>query len=295
MPVLERHLDRHLDGGRSAVGEEYPREPVGRDPDEFARDFLCGIMCPSGKDHLVEFPRLLGDRGHDARMAVAVGSDPPAADRIDNAPPVFGEQRGALAAHYFGDRIAEPVLGEGMPDVLCTLGRSVARATTGKSGPRDGGSLGGRLSSETPSESRSATLSRKEGGKDTAAVSPLLLVQSPPPNAAGRSDSGPVATSGAELGATAGKFVSTPGVGSAASRGRIVGKSRSKEKSSDARVGALEATAGRSSTPSKATPTSALVAVSVVTEALSKCGAGGVGRVDIAGELVGSDTGLARA
>src|SRR3546814_20558498 len=71
-------------------------------------------VCSS--DLLVQFFTLLADRRHDARVGVAVGGDPPARYRVDPA-----MARGVIEARAHSavdqrDRLAQTVLGDGMPD-----------------------------------------------------------------------------------------------------------------------------------------------------------------------------------
>ena len=66
-PVTERHLERDLDRGRPAVGEEHAGERIGQDAAQFMRHVFRGLVRPAGEDHLVEPLRLVGDRRHDAR------------------------------------------------------------------------------------------------------------------------------------------------------------------------------------------------------------------------------------
>ena len=54
VPVAERHLERDLDRGGAAVGEEDMRKSGRRDRDEAARQLLGGSVREAGENHLVE-------------------------------------------------------------------------------------------------------------------------------------------------------------------------------------------------------------------------------------------------
>ena len=83
-PEAERHLQRDLDAGRSAVGVKHVIEPGGRDLDEPGRQLFGGLMGKIGEDDLVERFRLPADRGLDAGVAMTVGRNPPGGDRVDD-------------------------------------------------------------------------------------------------------------------------------------------------------------------------------------------------------------------
>jgi hypothetical protein len=76
-PEAERHFQRDLDRGRSAVGEEYMFERGRRDRDEPLRELFGRRMREAGEDDLVEQARLCPDRRHDWRITVTMRHDPP--------------------------------------------------------------------------------------------------------------------------------------------------------------------------------------------------------------------------
>src|SRR3546814_16483973 len=80
-------------------------------------------------------------------MAVAVRRHPPRRDRIDDPRAIGGMQRGALGADDGGDRLAEPVLGEGVPDRRGHAKSSAWKAVT-TAAARVSGVSGSRRSEE---------------------------------------------------------------------------------------------------------------------------------------------------
>ena len=56
--IAERHLQRHLDRGRPAIGKEYVREARRGDVDQAARQHLGWLVRETGEDDLVQPARL---------------------------------------------------------------------------------------------------------------------------------------------------------------------------------------------------------------------------------------------
>ena len=163
-PEAERHLQRDLDAGRSAVREEDMRKRVGHHRDQCARQRLGRLVGPAGEDDLVELGRLLRDRRHDPRMAVAMRRHPPGRDRIDDAPAVGGDERGALGMADQRDRLAQPMLGERMPDrrrhpAKSSMLKCAAKARPGCRGRADRAAAAGRAAGRRRSRAIVASLS----------------------------------------------------------------------------------------------------------------------------------------
>ena len=154
-PVAQRHLQRHLDRGRAAVGEEHVRQAGRRDRQKRARNRFGGLVREAGENHLIELVGLRLDRGDDLRVAVAVRDDPPRRDGIEDAPAVRRRQPCALGARDLQHVAFERVLREGMPKRRRTrwswpahpkpedvaqwkLAAKAARSVAGSSGSRRG-------------------------------------------------------------------------------------------------------------------------------------------------------------
>ena len=97
-PPLPGHLQGHLHRGGAVIGEEEPLQAT--QPAQAVGELLGGRMAEIGEDHLLEAAGLIGDRGGDAGFAVAMQGDPPAADRIDQAAAVGGDQLRPLSPHH---------------------------------------------------------------------------------------------------------------------------------------------------------------------------------------------------
>ena len=115
VPAELAALETEIDGHR-AGGNEPTAVLLAADADQFGGERLGGFVGPAREDQLVEPFRLGADRGHDARVGVAVGGDPPAGDRVDPVVTVGVVETGAFAAGDQRDRVAQAVLGEGVPD-----------------------------------------------------------------------------------------------------------------------------------------------------------------------------------
>ena len=76
-PVLDGHLHRHFDGGRSIVGKEDTRESWRQHLHEPFSQFDRGTMCAAGKDDVLEVCRLSRQRRIEPRMRVTVDVHPP--------------------------------------------------------------------------------------------------------------------------------------------------------------------------------------------------------------------------
>jgi hypothetical protein len=91
-PEAERHFQRDLHRGRSAIREKYVFEPRRRQRHQAPRELLRGLVREAGENHLIEAVGLVLDRLHDVRMTMAVGHDPPGRDGIEDAPAIGGFQ-----------------------------------------------------------------------------------------------------------------------------------------------------------------------------------------------------------
>ena len=107
---------RDLDAGRPRVREEDARERIGCDADQLGGEGFGGLVRPAREDKLVELFGLGADRGHDARVRVAVGGDPPRGDGVDPALAIGGVEFGVLGVRNQRNGVAETVLGERVPD-----------------------------------------------------------------------------------------------------------------------------------------------------------------------------------
>src|SRR5690606_7994504 len=126
------HLQRDLDTGRAGVREEGARQPLRRETQHLARDFLYRLTRPSGVDDLVQLACLRLVRRYDPRVAQTVPTHPPTRDRIDDAATVLGVNCCTLTAHNGGDRFAESVLGKRMPDRRASHAKSFAEKCCAK-------------------------------------------------------------------------------------------------------------------------------------------------------------------
>ncbi len=84
-PVVEAHLERHFDRGRSIVCVEAASEPGGRKVRERFAQRDDGLVGEAGEDHVLEAPHLPADRGIDARVGMPEEIHPPGTDGVDIA------------------------------------------------------------------------------------------------------------------------------------------------------------------------------------------------------------------
>ena len=114
-PPLPGHLQGHLNGRGAVIGEEQPLQASER-AQACGQEF-GGLVAEVGEDHLLQLQRLPGDRRGDRRFGVAVQRHPPAADGINQPPPIGQLQLAApCRAHQQGFR-GGGHLGGGMPEV----------------------------------------------------------------------------------------------------------------------------------------------------------------------------------
>ncbi|MNF51297.1 hypothetical protein D3C84_326150 [compost metagenome] len=97
-PVVEAHLQRHLDARGAVVGVEHPVEPRRGDRHQALGQLDHRLMAEAGEHHVLELVDLGLDAGADARIGVAEHVDPPGADRIEVALAVEVLQPDAFAA-----------------------------------------------------------------------------------------------------------------------------------------------------------------------------------------------------
>ncbi len=76
-PILQRQLERDLNGCRAVVGIEHPGQPFRQDADETLGQFNSRTMGTSGEDDVFELASLLGQRFVEAGVRVAVNVHPP--------------------------------------------------------------------------------------------------------------------------------------------------------------------------------------------------------------------------
>ena len=120
LPVLERHLQRDLDGGRARVRVEDAAEPGGRDLDQ-PRGELGGAGVGEAEHRRVgDAVELVADRLVDQRVAVAVDVAPQRRDAVEIAAPVGVDQLVPSAASIISGSSRDPValLRERVPEVV---------------------------------------------------------------------------------------------------------------------------------------------------------------------------------
>ena len=81
--VLQRHLQRDLDGHRPRVGEEHPVERRRRDLDQPSGQVHRGLVGEPAEHHVAQPADLRGHRRHERRVAVAVDRRPPRRHGVD--------------------------------------------------------------------------------------------------------------------------------------------------------------------------------------------------------------------
>ena len=84
---LQRHLDRHLHGDGTRVGEEDVLEPVRRERHEALGEPHGGRVGQPAEHDVRHRVELRGDRRADVRVAVPVAGAPPRAHRVDDLAP----------------------------------------------------------------------------------------------------------------------------------------------------------------------------------------------------------------
>lgn len=115
-PETQRHLERDLHRGRTAIRIEDMRKTRGRHRKQCLRHILGGLVGEAGEDHLIQRVGLSFDSGHDAGMTMAVSDHPPRRDRIQNGLTLCGFQPCPLAARNQRRRIRQGMLCERVPD-----------------------------------------------------------------------------------------------------------------------------------------------------------------------------------
>jgi hypothetical protein len=133
-PVLDRHLHRHLDGGRSVVGVEDARQAGRKDLHQLGGQAGGGLVAEAGEDHLLQRARLLRDGVRDLRMRVAVQVGPPAGDRVEEPAAGRLDQVRPLAAHHWRRLGGDPVLGVRMPHMGGVQRRPLGEMRFGRTG-----------------------------------------------------------------------------------------------------------------------------------------------------------------
>ena len=134
-PPLERHLQGHLDGGRSAIRVEDPAEARGRQRDQPFRQLDCGPVGQAKHCRVGYAPELRADRAVDLRMAMPVNVAPQRRDAVDVRVAVDVIQVGPLGAidHERWLALAPGLLlGERMPEVAAVGGEELG----GRAHPR---------------------------------------------------------------------------------------------------------------------------------------------------------------
>ena len=103
LPVLERHLEGDLDGGRPAVGVEHPAQRPGapvartrRDRDQPPRQLLGARVGEAEHRGVGDAVQLLADRGVDVRVPVTVDVAPQRRHAVDVAAPCRVDEPHAL-------------------------------------------------------------------------------------------------------------------------------------------------------------------------------------------------------
>ena len=97
-PVVEAHLQRHLDARGAVVGVEHALQPGRGEPYQPLGQLDHRLMAEAGQHHVLELVELGLDPRADARIGMAEHVDPPGADRIQVALAVEVLQPDALAA-----------------------------------------------------------------------------------------------------------------------------------------------------------------------------------------------------
>src|SRR5438309_234024 len=96
-PKLQSHLQRHFYCGRADIGKKDVLERLRQDAPQALGEFLGRVVRKSGKDHVLEFPRLFRNGLGDQRMCVPVKIDPPGGDCVDQLASVACIEIDALA------------------------------------------------------------------------------------------------------------------------------------------------------------------------------------------------------
>ena len=150
LPVLERHLQRDLDGGGAAVRVEDARQARRRQLHQAAGE-LDGRRVREAEHRAVRHGvELLAHGGVDARVAVAVDVAPQRRDAVDVAAAVGVDQVGALGALDDQRLLAlpAPLLRERVPEVAAVVRGEAHGGQASSEGGRkrsDDGDRGGRV------------------------------------------------------------------------------------------------------------------------------------------------------
>jgi hypothetical protein len=128
LPVLKRHLQRDLDGGRPGLRVEDPAESGGCDLDQSGGELGSPRMGESQHGRVSDPVELLAHGSVELRVTVPVNVAPQRGDAIDVAPPSRVDQVGALGFLDHHRLLLHPalLLGERVPDeALIELGNGL--------------------------------------------------------------------------------------------------------------------------------------------------------------------------
>ena len=116
-PILERDLERDLDGRRAVVGKECSAQIRRKQQRQRGRKIDGGLMGEACEHHMLEPVGLACERLIELGVRVAVRAGPPGGHEVEDLAPLRIEQRGAVGAREQQRLGLSSVLGEGMPDV----------------------------------------------------------------------------------------------------------------------------------------------------------------------------------
>ncbi len=115
-PVLQRHLQRHLDRDRTGLGEEHAGEVAGQHVGQPFGQLIGRLVGQAGEHYMGQAAQLLAHGLHQPRMAVAVTGRPPVGHPVDQLAPVRqGQARAGGRDHGQGVRFEA---GIGRPDAV---------------------------------------------------------------------------------------------------------------------------------------------------------------------------------
>jgi len=116
--VLKAHLEGHLDGGRSVIGEKDPAQPRRGQGDEAFGQFDGPFVAEVAEDAVSHLLRLTAEGLVEVLVAVAEEVDPPGGDGVETAPPLDVVEPDAPAAVDDKGRVGLVVfhLRTGVPD-----------------------------------------------------------------------------------------------------------------------------------------------------------------------------------
>src|SRR5579864_5293138 len=84
VPVLQRHLEPHLNGGRTIIGEKNMSEGRWNHGTQLLRKLLHRPVRKTGQQDVIQLLRLGGNRFGNMRMAVSMQVDPPRRNGVDD-------------------------------------------------------------------------------------------------------------------------------------------------------------------------------------------------------------------